>query len=339
MGVVLFFSSNSTGVAGVSVVGCGGGSCHQQDTATNINIIGLPPNGYINGQTYALQLLVSNAAKLGAGFDLMTDGGGLTAGVGTQLIGTQELYHTATNTMVGGVASWNFTWTAPTTGIAPIIFYVAGNAVNMNNNPSNDAFNTQQIMVSSGQTSSAPTVTLNNVSSITPSTATINAFVNANNSVTNCSIEYGTTLAYGNTVGALPTGFVGNADSAITATLTGLLAGTTYHYRVKATNTIGTTYSNDAQFITYPSSVQQVSTNCAMVYPNPCTSTIIYYHNHFNTNIKLQVINTLGQEQNILISPLGNGNYQLLTANLPNGFYTLVVQEPTRKQFAVFLKQ
>lgn len=337
--VVLFFSSSNSGVTGKSTSGCGGGNCHQPDTATNMTITGLPPNGYVQGQTYALQLMVSNLQKQGAGFNMTVNGGSLTASVGSQVNGLQELYHTSTKAMVAGTATWSFNWIAPSTGFSPVVFFIAGNAVNMNNNPQIDAFDTDQVSVSAAVTSAVPTINSVNVSGITPNNATINAVVNANNSTTSCSIEYGTTVAYGNTAAMAPSSFGGVANTAVSASLTGLLPSTNYHYRLKASNANGTVYSNDAVFITYPSSVEEASINKAHFFPNPCTDFLTYVAKNPNSMVQLNVMNALGQVQHLPIIYLGQGRYQVQTAHLTPGVYSLKAQSAQQNEFALFLKQ
>ncbi|MGC2374393.1 MAG: hypothetical protein WA484_11020 [Solirubrobacteraceae bacterium] len=69
-----------------------------------------------------------------------------------------------------------------------------------------------------------------------------------------CIVEYGTTTAYGSSVPCSP-GSVGTGETPVhvTAVLTGLLASTTYHYRVVAVNTNGGNPGLDATVETLPS--------------------------------------------------------------------------------------
>lgn len=86
------------------------------------------------------------------------------------------------------------------------------------------------------------------VTNITSTSATIGNYeVQANNLSTTISIEYGLTSSYGSTQTTSPASASGNTATGITATLTGLVTGV-YHYRVKATNSAGTTYTSDATF-------------------------------------------------------------------------------------------
>jgi hypothetical protein len=62
--------------------------------------------------------------------------------------------------------------------------------------------------------------------------------VNPNLRATTYSFQYGTTTAYGSETGARDAG-AGNAPADASAGLAGLAPGTTYHYRVVATNCTG----------------------------------------------------------------------------------------------------
>lgn len=96
----------------------------------------------------------------------------------------------------------------------------------------------------------APVATTLAPAAITVSGAGLNGSVAAGNSSTVVTYEYGTTTAYGNTVNAAPSSISGNTTTTVTATLTGLLPSTLYHYRIKAVNSIGTAYGSDAVFTT-----------------------------------------------------------------------------------------
>jgi hypothetical protein len=91
-----------------------------------------------------------------------------------------------------------------------------------------------------------PTVATGEASGVTQTSATLNATVNPNESaVTDCHFELGASTAYGTTLpcsGALGAGTTAVPVSALVA---GLLAGTTYHYRVVATGVGGTMAGGD----------------------------------------------------------------------------------------------
>lgn len=100
-----------------------------------------------------------------------------------------------------------------------------------------------------GGTQQAPAVTTNAASGVTSSGATLNGSVNPEGAATTYQFDYGTTTSYGSSVPS-PAGSVGSGTSAVneSQSLTGLSPSTTYHYRIEATNSRGTTYGSDQTF-------------------------------------------------------------------------------------------
>jgi hypothetical protein len=101
-----------------------------------------------------------------------------------------------------------------------------------------------------------PAATTGAASSITNSTAKVEATVNPERSPTSYYFEYGTTTAYGSKKPLLGAE-VGNGPSgvAVSQSLIGLTASTTYHYRVVATSPEGTTKGLDKTFKTESTSI------------------------------------------------------------------------------------
>lgn len=86
----------------------------------------------------------------------------------------------------------------------------------------------------------APTIVSESVSGLTPTGVTLEAVVNPNNQETTCHFQYGETTAYGREVPCEPEALgAGGKGVGANAPITGLAAGTTYHYRVVAKNTTG----------------------------------------------------------------------------------------------------
>lgn len=96
----------------------------------------------------------------------------------------------------------------------------------------------------------APSATTGAASGVTPTGATLAGTVNPNGSATSCRFEYGTTTAYGSSVDCASAPGGGASAVAVSAALSGLSAGTTYHYRLDATNAGGTTNGADMTFAT-----------------------------------------------------------------------------------------
>jgi hypothetical protein len=87
---------------------------------------------------------------------------------------------------------------------------------------------------------------------ITPTGATLNGTVNPNSSNTSYHFEYGTDTSYGSSTTSTDAG-AGAENQPVTAQLTGLTAGTTYHFRLVADNgTGGVQHGADTTFSTAP---------------------------------------------------------------------------------------
>jgi hypothetical protein len=113
------------------------------------------------------------------------------------------------------------------------------------------------------ETANAPTVTTNSASNVTSNSATLNGTVNPNNSSTTVTFEYGTSASYGNEIPATPSPIDGNLGIGVSADLSGLQPNTTYHYRVRATNSVGVSGGTDVTFTTSSVSAPSASTGSA----------------------------------------------------------------------------
>jgi hypothetical protein len=103
--------------------------------------------------------------------------------------------------------------------------------------------------VSFTTSTSLPTVTTTAATNITASGATMNGTVNPNGSSATVYFQWGTTTGYGNSTGTLSL----STYNSISATLSGLSVNTTYHYRIVAYNSAGTSYGSDVSFTTHAS--------------------------------------------------------------------------------------
>ena len=96
----------------------------------------------------------------------------------------------------------------------------------------------------------APTVTTGPVTATGPTTATVSGSVNPEGTATTWDVEYGTSTTYGSHTTPVSAGS-GTTTQAVSATLTSLHPGTTYHYRFVATSTTaGTSHGADGIFTT-----------------------------------------------------------------------------------------
>ena len=94
-------------------------------------------------------------------------------------------------------------------------------------------------LVGGASAASAPTAITGPVTAYGPTSATVSGTVNPNGETTTWYVEYGKSTTYGTKTTSVNAGS-GTANADVTATLSGLEAGTTYHYRLVATNASGT---------------------------------------------------------------------------------------------------
>ena len=98
-------------------------------------------------------------------------------------------------------------------------------------------------------TADAPTATTGAATDVTATTVTLTGTVDPNKEATSYWFEYGTTAGYGAQTAAADAG-PGNAPKAVSASVSGLAASTTYHFRLVARNASGTVAGADATFTT-----------------------------------------------------------------------------------------
>lgn len=94
--------------------------------------------------------------------------------------------------------------------------------------------------------------------------ATLNGSVDPHGLTTMVYFQYGTTVSYGLTTA--PQSKSGNTYQSVSANISALAASTTYHFRIVATNSAGTTYGADRTFTTLS------ATGAPLVITNPATN-------------------------------------------------------------------
>ena len=96
-----------------------------------------------------------------------------------------------------------------------------------------------------------PTVLSEPASSVGQTSATLNATVNPHGGeVTECELEYGTSVFYTSSAPCSPSPGSGKTPVAVSAVVGELEPNTTYHFRITATNDGGTSYGYDESFTT-----------------------------------------------------------------------------------------
>lgn len=130
----------------------------------------------------------------------------------------------------------------------------------------------------------APAVSTDAPSLITANSATLKGTVNPNGAATSVTFNFGLTTTYGQSIAATPATVAATAaPTSVSATITGLTCGKTYHYRVKAVNSKGTTLGADKFFSTAACPPMDfVVTNAVLTPTTPVANGV------FNANIVIK---------------------------------------------------
>ena len=98
-------------------------------------------------------------------------------------------------------------------------------------------------------TKGPPVVTTNPATNVELRSATLNGAVDPQGLNTTVRFQYGRTTSYGSTTANQTK--TGDTTQNVAANISGLTAGTTYHFRIVATNSAGTRYGSDRAFTTH----------------------------------------------------------------------------------------
>ena len=110
----------------------------------------------------------------------------------------------------------------------------------------------------------APVATTETPAEVTDATAVLSGAVNPSDAlVQQCWFEYGTSVSYGHTVPCASLPAPAGTAQPVSASVSGLLPNTTYHYRVLALSVVGSGTGLDVAFTT------AVSSQIPLVYPHP----------------------------------------------------------------------
>ncbi|MCW2855975.1 MAG: hypothetical protein JWR52_1590 [Marmoricola sp.] len=154
--------------------------------------------------------------------------------------GTSVAYGSTTPAVPVGSGTASITFYADLTGLVPGVTYHY-RAVATSQNGSTDG--TDRTFT----TTKPPTAATGGATGLTATSATLNATADPFGAATTVTFEYGSSSAYSSNTPAQGIGS-GNGPVAFHATITGLVAGTTYHFRAVATNQNGTTAGADHTF-------------------------------------------------------------------------------------------
>jgi hypothetical protein len=112
----------------------------------------------------------------------------------------------------------------------------------------------RNLQLSTEYTLQAPSTTTQGATELTGPTAQLHGQVNPNSSDTHYYFEYGPTTSYGTDNPAFPGTDIGSGTGSVSTSnsISGLQSGATYHYRVVATNSAGTSWGGDQVFTEPP---------------------------------------------------------------------------------------
>jgi len=240
------------------------GTTYGNDTTFTTLPSGYPPDVITNGATY----ITTTTARLNGEVDAWGSPTTVTFEYGlTPSYGATVTYGSVSGDTMTLVYS-------DISGLSPVTLYhyrcVGVNAYGT-------TYGHDTIFTTSNPAFNPPTVMTTSASNITSSHAVLGGIVNANGSTTTTNFEYGTSSSYGYTVSA--GNVTGTTNTPIAATVSGLLAGTLYHFRVMGSNAGGTAYGADSTFFTndtVPDVVTLTATNI--------TSTGANLGGNFNAN-------------------------------------------------------
>ncbi len=165
--------------------------------------------------------------------------------------GTTTSYGTSTSQMSAGSGTTPVPVSAVLAGLTPSTTYHFQLVANNKGGAANGAdatFKTSPAN-STPTPTPAPIVVTGSASDVVDTTATLNATVNPTGSETTFQFEYGLTSGYGSTTTVTSAGG-GFTAVPVSAGLTGLSAGTLYHFRATATNAGGIANGLDSTFTT-----------------------------------------------------------------------------------------
>jgi hypothetical protein len=114
-------------------------------------------------------------------------------------------------------------------------------------NSAGTSYGSTKSFIASGQ---SPVATIASATNVTATSATLNGHVTSSSSITTVTFQYGTTTSYTSSVNASESPLPEDESTPVSVDITELVASTIYHYRVVATNSIGTSFSNDITFTT-----------------------------------------------------------------------------------------
>jgi uncharacterized protein (TIGR02145 family) len=134
----------------------------------------------------------------------------------------------------------------------------------------------------------SPITITGEATSIAKTSAVLTGTVNANGQSTTVSFEYGLTTSYGLSITAAQSPVTGTSNNSVSADVSGLAEGTTYHFRVKASSAGGTVYGEDRIFTTLCNSPTGSPESATNITSTSATLNGIVNANGFSTTVTFE---------------------------------------------------
>ena len=188
-GIIFAFAGGPpVGATGSVIFGqqsCAQAGCHSglavNSSSGSLTLAGVPAN-YTLGQSYDLTITINQPNQRRWGFQLSTRARTSTNSVGSfqsldgfsqlqSLAGVQYFAHNTAGTRAGtaGPVSFQVRWTAPATNVGEVVFSVAGNAANNDNNSTGDFIHFRESSSQPPGSAAGPTIT-----NISPNSGSVN---------------------------------------------------------------------------------------------------------------------------------------------------------------------
>jgi IPT/TIG domain-containing protein len=214
-GIIFAFAGGPpTGATGSVIFNqpsCSQSGCHAGLAVNSANgsltLTGVPAN-YTLGQAYDLTITINQPNQRRWGFQISARARTSTASVGTfqsldgfsqlqTLAGIQYFAHNAAGTRAGTAGPVNFQvrWTAPATNVGEVVFSLAGNAANNDNNNTGDFIHFKELPSQPPGSTAGPTIT-----SINPNSGSVNGGTPV--TITGTGFASGATVAIGGVAAA-----------------------------------------------------------------------------------------------------------------------------------------
>jgi uncharacterized repeat protein (TIGR03803 family) len=171
----------------------------------------------------------------------------------------------------------------------------------------------------------APTVTTLAASSVTTTGAVLNGSVNPNGYTATAKFQSGLSSGYGTDTAVTLSPANGVTPQNISATLTGLTPGTTYHFRVSGTNVGGSGTGDDLTFTTLDADLGGLALSTGTLSPAFAATTTAYTSSVGNSVANATVTATSAYAGETLEARVNAGAYSVVTSGVASGALALSV--------------